>query len=102
QSTESSSSLELESAAPRVRRAPPPRRTAALLAFMRPRPMVRRAGLRADERAVVERCDRNLAADELFDLGQRDRVGLAAEADRVAGSPCARRAADAMHVVLGV
>ena len=61
--------------------------------------MMRRAGLRADERAMVERRDRNLAADERFDVGQRDRVRLTAEADRVAGGACARRAADAMHIV---
>jgi hypothetical protein len=51
---------------------------------------------------MVERRDRNLAADERFDVGQRDRVRLTAEADRVAGGACARRAADAMNVVLGI
>ena len=51
---------------------------------------------------MVERRHRNLAADERFDVGQRDRVGFAAEADRVAGGAGARRAADSMHVVFGI
>ncbi len=51
---------------------------------------------------MIERRDRNLATDERLDLGQRDRIGLAAEADCVAGGACASRAAYSMDVILGV
>src|SRR5271169_2457778 len=45
---------------------------------------------------------RNLMTDKTLDVGQRDRVLLAAETDGVAGGAGARRASDAMHVVLGI
>jgi hypothetical protein len=54
------------------------------------------------ERVVIERRDGDLATDERLDVRQRDRLGLAAEADRVARRAGARGAADAVHVIFGI
>jgi hypothetical protein len=62
----------------------------------------RRIRQRRHERIVVEGCDGDLAADERFDVGQRDGIGLATEADGVAGRAGACRAPDPVHVVFGV
>jgi hypothetical protein len=45
---------------------------------------------------------RNLMADIALDVGQRDGVLFAAKTDGVAGGAGARRASNAVHVVLGV
>ena len=66
------------------------------------RPMAYVVRLGGDERVVVERGDRNLAADEGLDVRQRDRVSLAAEADRVTRGARPGRTADAVDVVFGV
>src|SRR5882762_10188486 len=44
---------------------------------------------------------RNLMADVALDVRQRDGVFLATEADGIALGTGARRAADAMHIILG-
>src|SRR5690606_15941631 len=49
-----------------------------------------------------DRFGRDLLADVGLDVGQRHRIALAGEADRVALGPQACGAADAVHVVLGV
>src|SRR6185503_15025628 len=49
-----------------------------------------------------DRCDRDLASDVRLDVRQRHDVLLAAEADRVAFGAGARRATDAVNVVLRV
>src|SRR5947207_299938 len=54
------------------------------------------------QRVVIERRDRNFAADERLDFGQGDRVRFAAEADRVARGARARGASDPVHVILGI
>jgi hypothetical protein len=43
-----------------------------------------------------------LVTDVVFDVGKRDRVFLAAEADGIALSAGARGAADAMHIIFGI
>ena len=51
------------------------------------------------EQFGFDRRDLDLVRDVVLDLGQRHRVFLAAEADRIAILAGARRASDAMHVV---
>ena len=41
-------------------------------------------------------------ADVIFDIGQRDRIGLTAKTDRVARCTRTCRAADAVHIVFSV
>ena len=96
---------------------PPPERATAPPPDGRRRPAVRRAiavarralaplgGRRRGDGGQIRRLDggaRNLMADVALDVGQRDGVFLAAEADGVALGAGARGAADAMHVVFGI
>ena len=61
-----------------------------------------RLALHGLEQCRVDGGTRDRLPDVRLDVGQRHRVELAGEADRVALRTEARRAADAVHVVLGV
>jgi hypothetical protein len=65
-------------------------------------PMARLGRRERNQRVVIKARDRNLAADERLDFGQRDRIRLAAEADRIPSGACARRASDPVHVIFRI
>ena len=87
-------------AAPVARPATGPCPAAVAAAAVVVRPVrVRRGHQTARQQVRRYRREGNLVSHITLDVGQRDRVLLAGEADGVALGPGAGRAADAMHVI---